>query len=328
MPVTMDQYQRSLAAPALCEQLKIRDLLDDVAIQGDGSFVAGYELSGLTSLYASDEERNRNKQALEALVRSLPERSMRMQIRFEIAEGTGQLLTRYNQEQRNPSAILQAVDQEHVVAWRERDAAGHYLRHFLHAYFIWNPRIHHQSLDFEWKRKLRSNGASRSLAATKCIERTRREHEDLLAEFNSLMSGVEATLHSTGMRLRRMTHQEMFLEIKRALNPVVEDTLSFRPPEQFLVYESARSQAANVNVEDEADDHLKISGLLYSLISLKDLPDATLPGMLRELLSMPFPVVVNVEVTLPDQAKVQKQFKSRLRKMMAAQRDIHGGSCR
>ena len=37
-------------------------------------------------------------------------------------------------------------------------------------------------------------GNSFSMSATKCIERSRREHEDLVAEFNSLMSGVEATL--------------------------------------------------------------------------------------------------------------------------------------
>jgi len=33
-----------------------------------------------------------------------------------------------------------------------------------------------------------------------------------------------------------------------------------------------------VNIEDEQDDYLKIAGLLYSWISLKDLPDATFPG--------------------------------------------------
>ncbi|MGO9274780.1 MAG: hypothetical protein ACLQOO_31885 [Terriglobia bacterium] len=41
-----------------------------------------------------------------------------------------------------------------------------------------------------------------------------------------------------------------------------------------------------------------------------------------------FPLVVNAEVMLPDQlsrAKAVKQSKSRLRKMMAAQRDMHGG---
>ena len=63
------------------------------------------------------------------------------------------------------------------------------------------------------------------MSATKCMERTRREHEDLLAEFNSLMSGVESTLEATGMRARRLAHPEMFLEIKRALNPLAGDTL-------------------------------------------------------------------------------------------------------
>ena len=82
---------------------------------------------------------------------------------------------------------------------------------------------------------------------------------------------------------------------------------------------------ANVNIEDETDDYLKIGGLLYSWITLKDLPDATFPGILRELILMEFPLVVNAEVILPDQAKMVKHYKSRLRKMSAAQRDFHGG---
>ena len=40
--------------------------------------------------------------------------------------------------------------------------------------------------------------SSWSLSATKCIERTRREHEDLLAEFQSLLSGVENFARSHG----------------------------------------------------------------------------------------------------------------------------------
>jgi hypothetical protein len=323
MPVTLQEHEKSLSAPALCEQLRIRDLLDNVAIQIDGSFVAGYELGGVHSYYASDEMRNRDKNGLEALVRSLPERSMRMQVRFEIAEGYGDLVSRYNREQRNESPVLQAVDRVHADLWRQRDSDGLYLRHILHAYFIWNPRIHHQSPDLEWKKKMR--GSSASLSATKCIERTRREHEDLLAEFNSLMSGVEATLQATGMAIRRMPHDSIFREIKRALYPVGDDGVPYRPPERSLVYDSARSQMANVNIEDETDDYLKIGGLLYSWISLKDLPDATFPGILRELMLMEFPLVVNAEVILPDQAKMVKHYKSRLRKMSAAQRDFHGG---
>ena len=326
MPLTMEKYRRSLKEPALAEQLKIRDLLDNVAVQVNGSLVAGYELGGLHSYYGSDDDRNRTKGLLEALVRSLPERSMRMQMRFEIGEGTGDLIGRYNAQQRNPSAALQAIDRERVETWRARDAGGHYLRDFLHAYFIWDPKVHHQSPAFEWKRKMKStNGTGWGLSAKKCIERTRREHEDLLAEFNSLMSGVETTLEANGMRARRMTHQEIFLEIKRALNPLANDALPYRPAEQSLVYDSPRSQMANVNLEDELDDYLKIGGLLYSWVTLKDLPDATFPGILRELLQMDFPLVINADVSLPDHAKVVKKYKGRLRKMLAAQRDIHGG---
>ena len=40
---------------------------------------------------------------------------------------------------------------------------------------------------------------------------------------------------------------------------------------------------------------------------------------------MDFPIIINAEVVLPDQAKAVKQYKSRLRKMTAAQKDIHGG---
>src|SRR5712664_4736973 len=100
-----------------------------------------------------------------------------------------------------------------------------------------------------------------SLSAAKCIERSQREHEELLAEFNSLLAGVEATLQATGMSIRRMTHQDLFLEIKRALNPLGNDTLPYRPPDESLWYESARSQMSNVNIEDEQDDYLKIGGL-------------------------------------------------------------------
>jgi type IV secretory pathway VirB4 component len=323
MPLTVQEHNRQLGQPPLCEQLKVRDITDDLLIQLNGSFVVGYRVSGINSYYASDAERNRTKVSLEALVRSLPERSMRMQARFEISEGAWDLIARYNREQRNPSSVLQVLDREQLDVWLKKDAAGFYLRHFLHLYFIWDPRIHHQSPELEWKKKMR--GSSSSMSATKCIERSRREHEDLVAEFHSMMSGVEATLQSTGMKFFRMSGDDLFFEIKRALHPLGNDRAPYRRPETSTFYQSARSQIANVNIEDELDEHIKIGGLLYSFISLKDMPDATFPGVLRELVVMDFPIVINAEVILPDQAKSVKQYKSRLWKMSAAQKDIHGG---
>ncbi len=296
MPLTVQEHNKSLGQPPLCEQLRVRDIIDDLFIQVNGSFVAGYKVSGINSYYASDGERNRTKLALEALVRSLPERSMRMQARFEISEGTGDLIGRYNREQRNPNPVLQALDRQQTDAWSKKDADGFYLRHFLHFYFNWDPRIHHQSPELEWKKKMR--GSSFSMSATKCIERGRREHEDLVAEFRSLMSGVEATLQSTGMQFSRMPGDDLFFEIKRALHPLGNDRVPYRRPQTSVLYESARSQMANVNIEDELDEYLKIGGLLYSFISLKDLPDATFPGVLRELVVIDFPIVIIAEIVI------------------------------
>jgi type IV secretory pathway VirB4 component len=323
MPLTLAQYRRSLDQPPLCEQLKVRDFVDNLLVQVNGAFVAGYKVSGINSYYASDEDRNRTKLSLEALIRSLPERSMRLQARFEIAEGTGDLLSRYHREQRNRNQVLEAFGEEQTEHWVRKEAEGYYLRHFLNFYFIWDPRIHHQAPDLEWKKRMRGN--SLSISATKCIERSRREHEDLVAEFGSLMTGVEATMEATGMKVTRMTDDDLFLELKRALSPIGNDVRRYRSPAASLVYESARSQIANVNMEDELDEYIKVGGLLYSFITLKDLPDQTFPGVLRELVVMDFPLVINAEVVLPDQARAVKQYKSRLRKMTAAQKDMHGG---
>jgi hypothetical protein len=321
MPVTMRQWEDSLRQPALCELLPVRDYLDGCIIRTNGCFVAGYEAKGLNTFFHADETRNRTKEVLEALVRSLPERSMRMQVRYEVTDGHGDLTERYVKEQRIENAVLQALDRGRLGLWNMRQEEGRYLQRRLHVYFVWNPDIHHDSPDFEW-RKTRKKASKWSLSANKCIQRTQREHEDCLSEFESLMAGAQSTLEATGMQPRRMTDQEMFLEIKRAMNPLTSDT---RPYKQGLAYESARAQIANVNIEDEQDDHLKIGGLLYSWVSVKEMPDATFPGITRELVGQEFPLVISAEITIPDQSKIMRSYKRRLLRMQAAQRDIHGG---
>ncbi len=46
MPLTLEQHERKLHDPALCEQLPVRDYLDNVVVRTNGAFVAGYELKG------------------------------------------------------------------------------------------------------------------------------------------------------------------------------------------------------------------------------------------------------------------------------------------
>jgi hypothetical protein len=325
MPRTIKQHERSLHQPAFCELLPVRDILNDIIVRTTGAFVAGYELSGINSYYHNDEGRNRTKTALEALIRSLPERSMRMQVRFEITEGLGDLLDRYKQELRNENPTLLALDRARLDAWLRHEREGYYLRPVLHAYFHWNPSTHHQlpgsALGSIAKRMGRDGF---SLSANKCIQRTRREHEDLLSEFSSILSGVEQTLKATGMAVRRISDAEIFLELKRALNPLLRDPVPLRWPESSLRYRSAREQVVNTNIEHEEETYIRVGGLLHSFVTLKDLPDATFPGILRDLIGLDFPITVNTEVTIPDQAEMIRHYKGRLKKMQAAQRDSHG----
>ena len=120
MPMTRRQWEDSLRQPALCELLPIRDYLDGCIVRTNGSFVAGYEASGLNTFFHADETRNRTKEVLEALVRSLPERSMRMQIRYEVTDGHGDLTDRYVKEQRELSARLRKARLNRAKDYAER----------------------------------------------------------------------------------------------------------------------------------------------------------------------------------------------------------------
>jgi hypothetical protein len=42
--MTLEQHERKLHDPALCEQLPVRDYLDNIVVRTNGAFVAGYEL--------------------------------------------------------------------------------------------------------------------------------------------------------------------------------------------------------------------------------------------------------------------------------------------
>lgn len=321
MPLTTEKFEAGLHNPAIAELLPVRDYLDNVAIRTNGCFVAGYELRGQTSYFAGDEARAREKTMLEALLRALPEQSMRMQVRYETTEDLGALIEDYVRGIRTDHNEAAALESFRIERWKEKETAGAYTRPLLHAYFIWDSVIHHRVTG----KASGENGAMFNLSSRKCIERSRHEHEALLAEFESLLHGVETALEAAELGARRLTDHEIFLETKRSLSPLNPDTRPLRSEDEYFEYKSARSQIADLSILEETDTYLNIAGILYSFVSLKDLPDATYPGVLRELTSLDFPVIVNAQIVIPDQVKVLKGYKSRLRKMQAAQRDTSGG---
>ena len=321
--MTYQEHDRKLKVPAVCELLPLRDLPqgDDVMVRTNGAFVAGYELRGVLSYFATDGDRNQAKAMLEALMRSIPDVSMRIQFRYEISEHLDGLLERYVDQQRSEQSEVMALDTHRLRMWRRKEQSGFYFENRLHVYYIWDPRIHARLYhSAQQNRKL----GGFTLSQKKTIQRTRREHQTYLAEFESLLRGVEGSMESANLEPRRLLTQELFEELKHAQHPVRHDRRAYSPSEDLLEHRSAREQAAEASILNETETYLNLDGYLYSVVSLKELPDATFPGMLQKFSTLGFPVVVSGQVLIPDQVKVLKSYKKRLQKMIAAQKDANG----
>lgn len=325
MPTTWKQHEKSLSEPGLCDLLPIRDYLDDVMIRLSGEFVAGYVLKGAVSYFADDAGLNTIKSHLEAILRTIPEESMRLQFRFEVTEDLGDLLERYQDCSRTQDEATLAMDQNRLAMWQRKVAGGEYLRRMTHLYLIWDPERHHRVLAVSGKTAKRNKDSGGfSLSTRKIVQRTLKEHVDLISEFESLLNGIESAMVAAGLDPQRMNDQDLFLETKRALAPLKPDPLPLRQYPYSERYVTPREQCSVVSIFGQTEDYINIDGLLWSFITLKAPPDATYPGILRSLLTSGLPVVVSTQVTIPNQSKVLERFKKRHKKMMAAQRDSKG----
>src|SRR6266851_634887 len=323
MPLTYAEHEKHMKVPAVCELLPLRDLPDgdNIMVRTNGAFVAGYELKGVLSYFATDGDHNNSKSKLEALFRSVPDVSMRIQFRYEISERLGDLFESYVDQQRTEIAEVMALDAHRLRMWRQKEESGYYFVPRLHVYLIWDPRVHAKLYhSAQQNRKL----GGFTVSQKKAIQRTRKEHETFLAEFESILRGVESSMEVASLGPRRLATQDLFEELKHSQHPTRRDHRSYVPGEEMLVYRSAREQATQSSILNETETYLNLDGYLYSVISLKELPDATFPGMLQKFSTLGFPVVVSAQAVIPDQVKVLKGYKKRLQKMTAAQKDANG----
>jgi len=133
--MTNAERDKKMKVPAVCELLPLRDLPqgDNVMVRTNGAFVAGYELKGVLSYFATDEDRNQSKSMLEALIRGVPDVSMRIQFRYEISEHLGFLFDDYVNQQRTHKAEVMALDAHRLKMWKLKEQSGYYFENRLSA---------------------------------------------------------------------------------------------------------------------------------------------------------------------------------------------------
>lgn len=261
MSLTNAEHEKKLKAPAVCELLPLRDLPDgdNVMIRTNGSFVAGYELRGILAYFATDGDRNQTKSMLEALFRSVPDVSMRLQFRYEISEHLGDLFDSYINQQRTGQAEVMALDTHRLRMWQEKERTGFYFENRLQIYLIWDPCIHAKL--YHSARQNRQLGGF-TMSQKKAIQRTRKEHETQLAEFESILRGIEGSMEAANLGPRRLSTQDLFEELKHAQHPTRRDHRPYVPGEESIEYRSAREQATQASILNESESYLNIDGYL------------------------------------------------------------------
>jgi hypothetical protein len=311
--------------PAMCEILPIRDFLDNVMVRIDGCYVAGYRIEGSRTYFGSEDDRNRLKDRLDSLLRTCPEESIRVQVRYEVTDTIGHTIDDYEAARRTKLPAAIALDQERVDIWRKKAAAGEYLTRTAAIYFIWSPEAHRRLMAAAGT-KMGGGLGSKSLSpgVNACIRKEREEHEAILLQFESLLRGIESSMTSAELSPGRMTHDQLFAEVQDTLGPFCPVRTHLRAHPLATREISAREQLCTVQLQGQTESYMVIDGTLWSVVSMKEPPDRTFPGIIRELQTLGFPLVISTNVDIPNQANVLKLYQRRQKKMISAQTDMRG----
>jgi hypothetical protein len=215
MPQTVQQIERNQKNPAFCELLPLLEFVDNLAILRNGVMGALYRVSPLNTYYLHDERRNQISEALHALLRSLPDnRALRLQVCYDATEGVSSLLEAYQAQLRSTHPVLAAIDQEQLGRWRDRDDRGEFLMRHYHIGFQFDPRLY-TLFDSRDAAKPSSPGIFDRFLPSRSISRSYEEHEQVRTPFDSVLTGYESLLSLAGLQYRRLTNEEISLELQR-----------------------------------------------------------------------------------------------------------------
>ncbi|HEY3453706.1 MAG TPA: hypothetical protein VGK64_03830 [Bryobacteraceae bacterium] len=315
MPQTTKQVENAAKNPAFCSLIPLLELVDNYEVLRHGTLSALYRVSPLNSYFESDEEHNETSEALHALLRAMPDnRALRLQVRYETTEGVGALLDNFEQQLRYRHPVLAALDRERLKTWRERDERGEFLKRHYTLGFQLDPRLY-TLLDESFGQSTDIALLSRFLPGYQ-IQRSYEEHERIRSTFESLLTGYQSLLTLAGLRYERLTNDELALELLRTLNPMAAYRRPWRPE---LGNRSLREWICDVGIEDEGPGWQQMNGLLYTVLTMKWLPEKSFPGVMRKLTELDFPVSCSAEIVIPGESKAHHSLTKRLTRTESAQ---------
>jgi hypothetical protein len=108
------------------------------------------------------------------------------------------------------------------------------------------------------------------------VQRNREEHNRLVAEFNQILETYRIGLEAIAP-VRRLNESELVQLISRSLNPAERLILDCQPQDALL------------NTDwSEGSRHIDLGGVLKSVVTVSELPEAMFASLLRPLMALAF----------------------------------------
>lgn len=308
----------------MAELFPIRDFLDDVMVRTDGCYVAGYRLQGSHTYFGGEVERNGVNLQLDALFRACQEESMRIQVRYEVDDNAEHVLKSYEDARNSDFQPAIDMDEQRVERWRGRAAAGEFLSRKVTIYFIWSPETHRKVMLASGTKIKGSMKSGSSPRRKDCIQIEREEHDQNILQFQALLRGIESTMNAAELKPTRLTHRELFSSTQDAIGPFcpVRSRMYLNPVSDHEM--SVRDLLATVHLDGLTESYISIDRTLWGVVTLKDPPERTFPGIIRKLLILGFPLTISTNIEIPDQTKILNHYQKSQKKMRNAQVDLRG----
>ncbi|HWY70308.1 MAG TPA: hypothetical protein VNX88_16690 [Terriglobales bacterium] len=313
--------QRTLSS--LAARIPISEIRDDLIVRRDGSFCAGWECAGISTQFADAERLEALCSSLDAFIKGIRHPEVELQFRYVIDSETPQVLEERKAQNNSINSPAAWLEENRVSFWRSAIDSRQLRSVRLLAFLSWKPT-------HAWEARSAGSRFAAALwqglaqhgsgnlptifrnalneARTKAlVQRNREEHSRLVAEFNRILETYRIGLEAV-MRMRRLSERELVELIYCALNPT------------DLNSTSGKTDSSLLNTDwSEGIRYLDLGGVLKTVVTLSELPEATFASLLRPLMALDFSTEVVLNVRVPNQAAKVRKLRRLLKKSLAFQ---------
>jgi hypothetical protein len=284
----------------------------------------GWECTGNATQFASPERLEAVSSSLDTFIKGIRHPEIELQFRY-IVDHEGQQILQDRKASSNcvnsPAAWL---EENRLSFWRSAIDAGQLRRIRLIVLLSWKPKHTWETrsaaarfatalwdgLAREGLSKLPqiAGRAFREAGTKAVVQRNRLEHQRLVAEFNQLLETYRIGLEAI-TTVRRLMEPELVHLLYQSFNQADRPATG-----------RDRDMESLLNTDwSEGIRFLDLGGVLKSVITLSELPEATFASLSRPLVAMDFPCEIVLSLRVPDQAAKVRKLRRLLKKSLAFQ---------